>query len=134
MNFEEKTCGEKLADRAEVPEVLAELCQLVADNMLIHAKWVGTSTPQAAAEHDALSHIAREYRTMAAAAERAAAIMQSQHGLPTAPHDHSRLDRPAQARILRRQLELQRRLADLLVSHAEASRSELLELELSAEV
>jgi hypothetical protein len=132
MQFEE-TCGQELARDAEVPELLAELWEHVAKNMVLHAKWVGTDTPEATAEHDALTHIAREYRSIAAAAERAATIMKSMHGMPPAPHDPSRRDRPGQARFMREKIQLQLRLADLLVSHADASRGVLAELETRAE-
>jgi hypothetical protein len=133
MSVDETTCGEELARDAEVPELLGELWQLVAGNMVTHAKWVGTATPEAAAEHDALSHLASEYRTIAAAAERAAALMKSLHGLPPAPHDPARLERAAQARYMRHKIELQLKLSELLVSHANASRSALADLELRVE-
>ena len=133
MQLEETTCGRELAQDAEVPELLGELWDLVATNMVTHAKWVGTATPPAAAEHDALVQIAREYRNIAAAAERASAIMKSLHDLPPAPHDPSRLVRPAQARFIRHKIDLQLKLADLLVSHAEASRAALVDLETTAD-
>lgn len=133
MPDDEASCGVELARDAEVPELLGQLWEHVAANMVVHAKWVGTATPEAASEHDALMHVAREYRSIAAAAERAAAIMQSMHGLPPAPHDLSRLDRSGQARFIRRKIELQRQLADLLVSHADASRGALADLEIRAD-
>jgi hypothetical protein len=132
MAYEEATCGEELAQDAEVPELLGELWEHVATNMVVHAKWVGTATPEAAAEHDCLTHVAREYRNIAAAAERAAAIMRSMADQPAAAHDPSRLDRSQQARFIRRKIELQLKLADLLVRHAETSRSALGELEAEA--
>lgn len=131
--FEEATCGQELAQDAEVPELLGELWEHVATNMAAHAKWVGTATPEAAAEHDSLTHIAREYRNIAAAAERAAAIMKSMADQPAAPHDAARADRAGQARFIRRKIELQLKLADLLVQHAETSRSALAELELQVD-
>lgn len=133
MGDDEATCGQELAQAAEVPDLLGELWAHVATNLLDHAKWVGTATPEAAAEHNGLKHLATEYRNIAAAAERAAAIMRSMEGLPPAPHDASRVDRSAQARFMRRKIELQLRLADVLVHHAEASRSALVELELTAD-
>lgn len=132
MPVDEMTCGQELAEDAEVPELLAELWEHVATNMVAHAKWVGTATPEAAAEHDCLTHVAREYRNIAAAAERAAAIMRSMADQPAAPHDPSRADRVAQARFIRRKIDLQLSLADLLVRHADTSRSALAELELHA--
>jgi hypothetical protein len=129
MPFEETTCGQELAQDAEVPELVGELWEHVATNMLRHAQWVGTATPEAAAEHDALCHVAREYRTIAAAAERAATIMKSMHDLAPPPHDPARLDRPAQARFIRHKIDLQLKLAHLLVAHADASRSALIDLE-----
>jgi len=133
MPSEEMTCGEELAHDAEVPERLGELWEHVATNLAAHAKWVGTATPEAAAEHDALMHVAREYRCIAAAAERAAAIMHGMHDLAPAVHDASRLDRAALAHFIRRKVELQLGLADLLVRHADDSRRALAELELQAD-
>ncbi len=132
MDSKETTCGEELASAAEVPELLGELWEHVAGNLLAHAKWVGTATPEAAAEHDALSHIAREYRNIAAAAERAGTIMRSLHDLAAAPHDPARLDRNAQAQFMRKKIDLQLKLAGLLVSHAEESRRALSQLESAA--
>ena len=129
----EETCGEELARAAEVPDLLGALWSHVASNMVTHAKWVGTATPEAAAEHDALSHLASEYRAIAAAAERAAALMRSLDSLAPAPHDPSKLDRAAQARYMRRKIELQVELAKLLIVHADTSRSALAELEISVE-
>jgi hypothetical protein len=134
MQLDEMTCGQELAEDAEVPELLGQLWEHVATNLLSHAKWVGTATPEAAAEHDGLAHIAREYRNIAAAAERAATIMKSMQDLPPAPHDPSRLDRSGQARFIRRKIELQLKLAALLVSHADASRAALVDLETTAEM
>lgn len=133
MTIDEATCGQELAQDAEVPELLGELWEHVAGNLAVHAKWVGTATREAALEHDSLMHIAREYRAIAAAAERAAAIMRSMADHPPAPHDPSRADRSAQARFIRRKVELQLQLADLLVQHAETSRRALGELELHVE-
>jgi hypothetical protein len=133
MAGDEETCGQELAEAAEVPELLGELWGHVATNLVDHAKWVGTATPEAATEHDSLTHIAREYRNIAAAAERAAAIMRSMAAHAPAPHDPSRVDRLAQARFMRRKIELQVRLAEMLVQHADASRSALAALELTAD-
>jgi hypothetical protein len=53
--------------------------------------------------------------------------------LAAAPHDPSRVDRAAQARFIRRKIELQLKLANSLVQHADESRSALVELELSTD-
>ena len=134
MVGDEWTCGQELSADAEVPELLGELWLHVATNMVSHAKWVGTSTPAAATEHDGLLHVATEYRNIAAAAARAAAIMRSMADQPAAPHDPARVDRAAQARFIRRKIELQLALADLLTRHADTSRGALAELELAADV
>lgn len=133
MSLDEPSCGQELAQDSEVPELLGQLWEHVAGNLAAHAKWVGTATPVAAAEHDCLTHIAREYRNVAAAAERAAAIMKSMDRLEPAPHDPKLIDRPAQARYMRRKIELQLALADLLVRHADASRVALAELEIQVD-
>ncbi|MGC4091881.1 MAG: hypothetical protein QM756_29165, partial [Polyangiaceae bacterium] len=120
---DESTCGEELARDAEVPELLSQLWEHVAQNMEVHARWVGTDSDAARQEHDCLRLIASEYRSVALAAERAAVVMRSMHGLPAAPHDPSRLDRVAQMRWMRRKIDLQVEFAKLLLAHAEESQA-----------
>jgi hypothetical protein len=122
------TCGEEIATDAEVPEKWARLMNHVAANMEVHADWVG-SDPAGARERDALRAVAREYRAMADAGERAAAAMRAMRPLPAVPHDPARLDRAAQARWMRDKVEMQLELAQLLTQHAEASLAVLAEMD-----
>jgi hypothetical protein len=121
MDSEESSCGAELAADADVPEQLSRLWDHVAQNLEVHARWVGTSGEAARREHDCLRLIAAEYRTIAMAAERAATIMRSMADLPAAPHDPGRLDHAAQLRWMGQKIELQRAFAKLLLSHADAS-------------
>ena len=51
----EQTCGQEMAASAEVPLQWQGLTHdNVAGNMDAHATWVGTATPAAKQEHDAL--------------------------------------------------------------------------------
>ena len=130
---DESTCGEELANDAEVPELLSQLWDHVAQNLDTHAHWVGTDGEPARREHDCLRLIASEYRSIALAAERAAAIMRSMHDLPPAPHDPARVDRAALTRWMRRKIELQRTFAKLLLSQAEASEAAWNQMRLHSE-
>ncbi|MEO8180086.1 MAG: hypothetical protein ABI895_14725 [Deltaproteobacteria bacterium] len=114
-------CGVELADAAIVPEQLAALMSHVAENLEGHARWVGVETPAAEAEHEGLLRLAADYRGIAAAAQRAAATMRALRDLEPAPHDPAHWDRPAFLHWMRRKIELQRALAQLLCEHAEAS-------------
>jgi hypothetical protein len=121
MGMNELSCGEELARDADVPDGLSRLWEHVAVNLDAHARWVGTDSEAARHEHDSLRLIATEYRSIAMAAERAAAIMRSMEGLPAAPHDPARLDRSEQLRWMRQKISLQRDFAKLLLAHAETS-------------
>ena len=78
-------CGAELGAAAIVPERLAALMSHVAENLEAHARWVGTETPQARAEHQGLSRLAGDYRAIAAAAQRTAATMHGLRALEPAP-------------------------------------------------
>jgi hypothetical protein len=93
-----ESCGAELAQDAGVPEQLAELMDHVADNMVAHARWVGTATFEAAQEHQWLLKVAEDYRSISAAALRAATTMRSMQNLAAAPHDPSRWGKDAFAK------------------------------------
>lgn len=115
------TCGEELAVSAEVPEAWRDLMRHVAINLEAHARWVGTATPAARAEHEGMLRVAAAYRDMAEAAERAAALMRSMRALSAATHDPAAFDRAAFADWMRAKIDRQRALAALLERHAEMS-------------
>lgn len=125
----EQTCGQELAASAEVPRTWGELMEHVAGNMEWHARWVGTGTPAARREHDAMLRVVAAYRAMARAAAQADAAMTAMKDLPPAPHDRAKIDRTAQARYMRTKIDMQRAFSALLLRHAEESEQALAELE-----
>ena len=127
MHPVEETCGQELAQSAEVPERLSRLFAHVAENMDAHAAWVGARSPEAAREHDAMRASAAAYRKIATAAAEAASLMRGLRDLPAAPHDPAHLDRRALATWMRTKIELQRGFAQLLLDHAAQSERALTE-------
>ena len=125
MVDDEAGCGRELAASAEVPEAIARLFAHVTLNLRSHAAWVGTGTPAARAEHDALHGVAEDYQALASAAEKAAEHMRTLHALEPAPHDPAAFDREAFARWMRTKVTLQRALAELLIAHASRSEAAL---------
>jgi hypothetical protein len=117
----EKTCGEEVATSAEGPEAWRDLMRHVAINLEAHAAWVGSGSPAAREEHDGLRGVAAAYLEMAAAADRACAVMRAMRGVPAAPHDPARRDGAAFVAWMRRKVELQRALASMLERHAAES-------------
>ncbi len=115
------TCGTELAGDAVVPEQLASLMLHVADNMEAHARWVGTETVEAQAEHDALVKLAADYRQIATAATQAVATMRGMRNLKPARHDSAHWDGQSFTRWMRKKIDMQRAFAHLLLEHAEAS-------------
>jgi hypothetical protein len=98
----DEPCGCDLANNAVVPERLAELFRHVADNLEALARWVGSATPEARLEHDAMRRVAAGYREIGEAAGRAAETMRAAGDLPAAPHDLARFDRGAFEAWMRR--------------------------------
>jgi hypothetical protein len=115
------TCGQELAQSAEVPEKLGTLMGHVADNMEAHARWVGAASAEARREHDAMLAVAHEYRNISVSSARTAALMRSLRDLPGAPHDPARLDRAALVAWMQAKIHMQREFAALLLAHAEDS-------------
>ena len=97
-------------------------------NLEAHAHWVGAGSEAARRERDAMLRVAGEYRTIAAAAEGAAAVMRTFGGLEPAPHNPATFDRGGFVSWMRAKIELQRRLAEMLEAHASASEKALAHL------
>jgi hypothetical protein len=129
---EETTCGHEMARDAEVPELLARLFGHVAENMVVHGQWVQRSSESGADEERGLQRVAEHYRAMAAAGQQAAAAMRAMEDVPPAPHDLALLDRVAFAQWMRTKVQLQRKLAHLLLNHAEHSESVLRRMDQSS--
>ena len=115
------TCGTELAEDADVPERLALLMLHVADNMEAHARWVGTRTVEAQAEHDSLLKLAADYRRIATAATQAVTTMRGMRDLKPAFHDPALLDQQAFTQWMRKKIDMQRAFAHLILEHAETS-------------
>jgi hypothetical protein len=117
----EQTCGQEMWASAEVPLRWQALMDHVAGNRDAHATWVGTASPAAKQEHDALRRVAAAYRAMAWAAGSAAQAMQAMKDLPAARHDPAKRDGAAWAAWMREKIRQQRALAALLERHAAES-------------
>jgi hypothetical protein len=123
----QESCGAELARDAEVPQKLGDLMAHVAQNLRAHAAWVGTKTPEAKLEHDALQQVAAGHEAISEAASRTAAAMVAMRELPPAPHDPKAFDRSSFVSWMRDKIGMQRELANLLLDHA-ASSEKVLEL------
>ena len=121
LEKESPTCGDEIAASAEVPEAWRDLMRHVALNLASHARWVGTASPAARAEHEGMLRVAAAYRDMADAADRAVVVMRSLRALPAVPHDAAAFDRAAFADWMRAKIERQRALAAMLERHAAVS-------------
>jgi hypothetical protein len=121
MNHPEETCGQELAASAVIPELLARLFKHVAANLRDHAAWVGTSSPPAEREHEALNSVAQGYEAVGTEAQRTANLMRTLKDLQPTVHDPQGWDGAKFAVWMRTKIELQSRLAKLLLEHAEQS-------------
>ena len=128
MAAQEMTCGQEISADSEVPEKLSKLMRHVADNMEVHANWVGAGE-SGTRERDSLMAVAHEYVAIADAAERAAFAMKAMREIPATHHDPARLDRAGQVQWMRAKIEMQLEFARLLTKHAVISRRVLAEME-----
>jgi hypothetical protein len=118
---DEAACGHEIARDAEVPELLGQLIQHVASNMAEHARWVEASNPSGAPEAVGLHKVAEHYGSIAKASESAAAAMRAMRDAPAAAHDPKLLDRATVVPWMQAKIEMQRRLAQMLLRHADDS-------------
>jgi hypothetical protein len=121
MQHDDQTCGQELAQGAIIPEQVAVLFAHVAHNLRQHAKWVGETSPEAAAEHTAMIAVADGYEAISAEAQRICNLMRTLKDLPAAPHDPEAQDRKALAEWMQSKVNVQRKLAKLLNEHADQS-------------
>jgi hypothetical protein len=128
MAEQEDTCGQELAAGAVIPEQLGALFKHVAENLRDHAAWVGSGSPAAKREQEAMLATAQRYAGLSAQAEETAGALRALAQLPAAEHDASKLDRKKLAAWMKTKIELQRKLAGSLLEHAEESQRVLDEL------
>ena len=121
----EETCGQELAGSALVPERFGALFKHVALNLREHAVWVGTASPDAQREHDALLSVARAYEAISQEAQRTADLMRTLHDLPATAHDPGKWDHEKFTEWMKTKVQMQRALVALLLEHAEQSQSVL---------
>lgn len=121
---EEKSCGQQIAEDAKYPTKLAETLTAVADNFTQHAAWVGTKTPEARKEHDAMLRIARMQRELAVQAKKLADEMAAAEKLPVVAHDMSTM--PASLKeAMEKATRLQAEFGELLVQGAAAQKASM---------
>jgi hypothetical protein len=128
---DEGSCGHEIARDAEVPDLLGRLMGHVAENMVAHARWVRASSEAGAVEERGLLDVAEHYRAIATACESAAGAMRAMHATPPVAHDLARLDRDGLASWMKAKVALQRRLAHVLLSHADHSEEVLRKMDQS---
>jgi len=116
------SCGAELSEDAVIPEQLAALMQHLANDTEAHARWVGSATKDAEAEHDALTRLATQYRRVATFAAQAARTLHTMRDLDPAPHHPGRFHRQSFEASMRTKVDMQRRFAQLLLEHAATSR------------
>jgi hypothetical protein len=121
VEHRETTCGQELAESANVPDQFGCLFEHVALNLREHAAWVGTGSAAARREHDAMIAVAEGYEEIASTAARTASLMRTLHDIPPVTHDPRSRDALKFHAWMTRKIELQRELATLLTEHAQQS-------------
>lgn len=115
---EHKPCGQMIADNARYPEQLATVVTSVADMMEAHAKWAGTGSKQAKAEHDRIMKLTKMHRELASQAKQLSSAMRDSRDLQDAPHD-MRAVPPALTQAMERFETESRRFAQMLNESAD---------------
>lgn len=124
----EKTCGQWMSEKAELPSKMGELMGAVAEGTEAHAKWVGTSKDKAArAESAMMMKMAKDQRTMATMSTKMAEQMMKAKDMASVPHDMSKMD-PKVTEIMTRMAKLDREMAALLMKDAEQIEARLTQM------
>ncbi len=112
----EKSCGQVLSEQAKIPEQVAATVRAMAEVDEAHAKWIGTQTPGAKAEHEKLMKIAQENQAMAKQANTMASTLRSAKDLPNVKHGQ-----PPEAVIssMEKARDEQEKLGQLLTQNAQ---------------
>ena len=111
---EQQTCGQGLAEHAELPARLAEVVEAMADNLRVHMQALELDDEPAREEHAVYLRLAEEQRQVAGRLRAVAGEMAAARDLPMGRHDTQTLASPEVADAFRHFVKAKQELAATL--------------------
>ena len=111
---EQQTCGQGLAEHAELPARLAEVVEAMADNLRVHMQALELDDEPAREEHAVYLRLAEEQRQVAGRLRAVAGEMAAARDLPMGRHDTQALASPEVADAFRHFVKAKQELAATL--------------------
>lgn len=116
---EPSTCGQGLAENADLPAGLARVTEAMAGMLERHMTALDLQDPHSAAEHTVYGEVAAAHRRAAGQLRAAAEQMGAQRDLPMGAHDMAAMTDPATAEAFQALVDAKRRLLTLLRDSAD---------------
>jgi hypothetical protein len=114
LEQQQQTCGQGLAENAELPARLAGVTEAMADVLQAHMQALYLEDAAARQEHAVYLRLVEEQRQAAGRLRAVAAEMEAARDLPMGRHDEATMGSPEAGDALQRYLEARRKLAALL--------------------
>lgn len=118
---EESTCGQGLAQTAVVPQLIGDLMNAVADNLVAHLPMLVAGDEASQHERRVYEHLAGRHRDAAAMLQAIATEMATHQDMPLGQHDFEAMSRgdvvDALESMVRAEAQLVERLERHLAEH-----------------
>jgi hypothetical protein len=119
------TCGQGIAEHADVPLKLADVIGAMADILEIHQSSLNSSDKHSRPEFDAYVAVATAHRELESRLRALAVRMEGYRDLPMASHDMAVITSPTATRALERLSVEEEALTSLLQKHVKQYRQML---------
>jgi hypothetical protein len=126
---EPQTCGRGLAERSVLPAQLAEVIEVMADNLSVHMQALELDDEPAREEHAVYLRLVEEQRQAAGRLRAVAGEMAAARDLPMGRHDEETMRSPEVGNAFRRFVEARRELQAVLERMAEQDRQLLAQMD-----
>jgi hypothetical protein len=124
-----QTCGQGLAEHAELPALLAEVTDAMAGNLVVHMQALELDDEPAREEHAVYLRLAEEQRQAAARLRAIARDMAAARDLPMGRHDQQTMTSPEVGNAFHRFVKAKQELLTLLRRMADQDQRLLAEME-----
>jgi hypothetical protein len=122
---DQPTCGQGLAEHSELPLLLAELFDRLAENLELHVDTLDLTDERAQAERDVWVRVAAEHRSIGAQLRATGELMADYRDLPMARHDAEALGSSSVVAAFERFVAAEQAVATLVANWVERDHAQL---------
>lgn len=122
---EGSTCGQGLAHTAVVPQLIGDLMNAVADNLVAHVPMLAAGDEATQHERRVYEHLAGRHRDAAAMLQAIAKEMATHQDMPLGQHDFEAMSQAEMVDALQSMVKVEAQLVERLKQHLAEHRAML---------